>query len=137
LKILLTLIAVLSGLVSIFLFFFWIPVFGSLFINWDISNPIDEAIAAYKQSNFKLLFYIFRQYFAVIAGLPGWVALFSLCFYVRREWRNLPKWIPIGCLLGTAAVLVGPYHFSLVIPPISLAMSVLLLIKFKTRPVAM
>jgi hypothetical protein len=133
LKTLLTFVAVLSGLASAFLCFWWIPVFVSLFIHWDISSPIDEAFAAYASSNFKLLLIIFRQYFAAIVGLPGWIALFALCLYAHRDWRSLPKWIPVGCLFGVAAALVGPYHLSLAIPPISLAISVMMLVKLKTE----
>lgn len=133
LKPLLIFIALLSGLASAFICFWWIPVFATLFINWDIVNPIDEAIFAYKSFNFKMLLYIFREYFAAIAGLLGWIALFALCIYARSDWRSLPKWIPVGCLFGVAAVLIGPYHFSLAIPPTSLAISLLVLVKLKTE----
>jgi hypothetical protein len=133
LKALLIFIALLSGVASAFLCFWWIPVFASLFINWDIANPIDEAISAYKSSNFKMLIYIFREYFSAIAGFPGWMALFALCIYARGDWNSLPKWIPVGCLFGVAAVLTGHYHFSLAIPPIALAISLLVLVKLKTE----
>jgi hypothetical protein len=133
LKPLLIFTALLSGAASVFLFLWWIPVFASLFINWDIANPTDEAISAYKSSNFKMLIYIFREYVAAIAGLLGWIALFALCIHARSDWHSLPKWIPVGCLFGAAAVLIGPYHFSLAIPPIALAMSLLALVKLKTE----
>ena len=92
---------------------------------WDINNPISEGFDAYEKSNFNLLTYILRDYFATLAGLFGWIALIALCRYAWRDWQALPRWIPIGCLFGTAAVLTGPYHFSLAIPPISLALSIL------------
>jgi hypothetical protein len=133
LKTLLIFVSLLSGLASAFLCFWWIPIFASLFIHWDISSPIDEALAAYASSNFKLLLFLFREYFAAIVGLPGWIALFALCLYAQRDWRNLPKWIPVGCLFGAASALAGPYHFSLAIPPISLAISVLILVKLKAE----
>lgn len=127
-------IAVMLGLASAFLCFLWaVLIFPSLFVNWDLSNPIDEALAAYSNSNFKLLFHIFRTYFAAIAGLLGWIALFALCLYANRDWRTLPKWVPVGCLFGVAAVLIGPYFWGLAVPPISLAISLLLLMKVKAK----
>jgi hypothetical protein len=126
-------VAVLSGLASAFLCFWWIPIFVSLFLHWDIDNPIDEALAAYASSNYMLLFSIFRDYFAGIGGLFGWIALFALCFYAHRDWRGLPKWIPVGCFFGGVAVLVGPYHLSLAIPPILFAIALLLLVTLKAE----
>jgi hypothetical protein len=134
LKIVLICIALVSGLASAFLCFWWsLVIFPSLFVHWGLSNPIDEALAAYSNSNFKLLAHIFRTYFAAIAGLPGWIALFALCFYASRDKHTLPIWVPVGCLFGLAAVLAGPYFWGLAIPPISLAISLLLLIKVKAK----
>lgn len=125
LGILLSVIALLSALVSAFLFFWWIPLFISHFVMWDVDNPINDVWGAYTNSNFKLLTYLLRDYFATLAGLFGWIALIALCRYAGREWKTLPRWISVGCLFGAASVLTGPYHFSLAIPPISLALSIL------------
>jgi hypothetical protein len=137
LKTVLIFIALVSGLASAFLCFWWVfVIFPSLFVHWDLSNPIDEAFAAYSNSNFRLLFHILRTYFSAIAGLPGWMALFALCLYAGRDLNALPKWVPIGCLLGVAAVLVGPYFWGLAIPPIALAISLLLFMKVKTKAIS-
>jgi hypothetical protein len=125
LRALLTLIAIPAGLVSAFLFSWWLFIFGSYFLHLEISNPFSDIFSAYTNSNLKAFYYLLREFFSIIAGLFGWMALIALCMCASRSWRDLPKWIPAGCLLGAAAVLVGPYHFSLAVPPISLALCLL------------
>lgn len=131
LKVFLILVAVASGLACMFLFFWWVLMIGGLLFSAGFSSPVDDAIAAYRAGNFPLLMHIVREYFAAIAGCIGWAALFALCILARRNWESLPKWIPIGCALGAVAVLIGPYAYVLAIPPITLAATVLLLIKLR------
>lgn len=71
-------IAYPAGLVSAFLFLWWIPLFISHFTLWDVFNPVSKALTAYDNSNYKVLFFLLRDYFSIIAGLFGWVALIAL-----------------------------------------------------------
>ncbi|MFY3382551.1 hypothetical protein [Paracidovorax sp. MALMAid1276] len=128
-RLFLILVAAFSGLASALLFALWIPMAGGLLLAADLSSPVAEAVTAYETGNFPLFLFILRSHFAAIGGLLGWIALFALCILARRNWDALPKWIPIGCALGAVAVLIGPYAYVLAIPPITLAATVLLLIK--------
>ncbi len=107
--------------------------FMGLFTHWDLLNPLETAATAYQTGNTALLVHTLREYCAAIAGAVGWIALFSLCALCRRRWSALPKWVPVGCACGVAAVLLGPYYFAIAIPPVSLAISVLLLIKMRDK----
>ena len=131
LRLFLILVAAASGLACALLFALWIPMVGGLLLAADLSSPVAEALAAYKTGNFPLFQHILRSHLAAIGGLVGWIALFSLCILARRNWDSLPKWNLIGCALGAVAVLIGPYAYVLAIPPITLAATVLLLIKLR------
>lgn len=126
-------IAILLGVVSAFVFYWWIVAYALRFARLDAVHPLDEAAKALSESNFRLLFFTLRLYLSDITGLLGWIALWALCIYAKRDWISLPRWIPIGCSFGVVSVLIGPFPVLFSIPPILLATSLLLLVKLNTR----
>ncbi|MES2770895.1 MAG: hypothetical protein V4623_02785 [Pseudomonadota bacterium] len=129
LRFFLMLIALPAGMLSLASLFFWGIVSYGFFSG---QTPIEFArqYAPDLLANadpYKIALFQIKDYFVVIGGAYGWVALFRLCALANRAFREIPKWVMVGCVVGiaTALVLSFPSWNPLACPPILLTIALL------------
>ena len=123
LRLLLTIVAVLTALLSVLSLFWWsIGAYSTLFMSSGV--PLSPSFVP--PGSRQVLVYQAVKYFFIFGGLFGWIALFALCSAANRHLSQVPKWVLVGCAVGTFAALAMPSGYIYAYFPIICAASLLL-----------
>jgi hypothetical protein len=130
LRFFLAIIAMATGLLSLLSLFWWFLVsLGFLVHGGSLGLPpqstslpgVSTETVAYMSAYLSIVNYLF-----IFGGALGWVSLLALCQLHRRQLRQLPKWVLVGCGIGTLTIVALPAAHVLAYFPIACAVAVLL-----------
>lgn len=127
-RILLTIVAVITGLLSLMSLAWWLAHSYNIVMGQgglEMLKQTNLGVAIQVEPT-KVFLYQVRDYFTVIGGVVGWIALISLYLLARRPLSNIPKWVFFSLAVGVAAAIVMPYGRAYACFPIVAAISLLL-----------
>ncbi len=127
--------AIISGILSLVPLFLWL-VFAKNIATGQGFFTVSEKYAPHlleSLSSSQVLLVQAREYFCLVGGTAGWLALFSFAVMANRPLKDLPKSVIVGCLVGVAAAITMPAPLFLAAPPV-LAVAFLLVRAYLASP---
>ena len=125
---LLAIAAVIFGLMSLVILFWW----GIFAFNTLTGHTLLDSMALYSPHILETIspsqeaIMLAKAYFCTIGGAFGWLALIRLCVFANQPFGKIPQWVLFGMVIGVIAALLMPVgSFAMALPPILLGVSVL------------
>lgn len=117
-------VIVVSTPLSILLLWLWGLLAWAILFTGGLHEELNELyLDAFVQLNFARVLVVGRTLIGVFGGFIGWISLVALAFMSTRQYSLIPRWIKVGCLVGTVSALVIPAATVMALPPILLCIA--------------
>jgi hypothetical protein len=128
LRVALALIAIALGILSLYALAAWLFITTAIIVGGGGLGSLASIHSNHVPSIGATPLFVLQtvNYFIVLGGAFGWVALFALCTQASRPLRYLSKWVVVGCAVGALAALAVPVGRLHALFPIGLAAVLLL-----------